>query len=252
MTKTNEPFISIIMPVQNAGEHLLECLKSLKNQNYKNFEIIAVEDKSTDNSFKILKGFKKREKRLRPYRNVKRYGMALTLNRALKRAKGNFIAFMDARDFSTPNRLKKQVAYLLDNPKAVAVGTQCYFLSGENKRIGKSSFPSENGAIYDSFLKKMTLQFETLMINKTLLPKDILYFKQLSYPFIYTEVLAKVLPYGKVANLSEFLHLRRVQETPSERIHNFINMAKLWVKSITVYDYRPSLRSFVEPLARTN
>lgn len=251
MKKTKEPLISVIMPVQNAGDYLLECLKSLKNQNYKNLEIIAIDDKSTDNSYKILSTFKKREKRLKVYRNVKRYGIALTLNRALKRAKGDFIAFMDGHDFSTPNRLKKQIAFLLDNPKAVAVGTQCYFLSGDNKRIGKSNFPSENAAIYDSFLKKMTLQLETLMINKNLIPKDILYFKQLSYPFIYTEVLAKMLPYGKVANLPEFLHLHRTPENSLQRLETILSTLKLWVKSITVYDYRPSLRSFVEPLVRT-
>lgn len=245
-----EPYISVILPVQNAGKFLAECLKSISSQNYKSLEIIAIDDKSSDESYKILKYWKKRDRRLKIYRNVKRYGLSITLNRALRRAQGEFIAFMNATDVSTPNRFKKQVSYLLENPKTVAVGTQCYFLTSENKRVGKSSFPAENSAIYDSFLKKMSLQFETLMVNKMIIPKDILYFKPLSYPFVYTDVLAKMLPYGKVGNLLEFLHLRRVDEPSSERLGKLVNTAKLWVQSITQYDYRPSLRSIVEPLVR--
>jgi glycosyltransferase involved in cell wall biosynthesis len=122
--KDSKPLISILVPVHNSSQHLAESLSSLLNQSYKNFEIIAIDDFSKDNSWKILSDFRKKHKNLRIYRNVKRYGIGVTLNRIAKKAKGEFVAFMDTDDISSPNRLKKQLNFLLNKPDVVAVGSQ--------------------------------------------------------------------------------------------------------------------------------
>ena len=122
----NKPLISIILPVHNSSEHLRECVRSLLSQSYKNIEILAIDDDSKDGSYKILREFTRKDKRFKVKRNVKRYGIGITLNRLIKKAKGDFIAFMDAEDVSTKDRLKKQLLYLKSNPQVVAVGTQCF------------------------------------------------------------------------------------------------------------------------------
>src|SRR3989344_7911438 len=174
--KKDKPLVSIILPVHNSQQYLSECLSSLLRQSYKNIEIITIDDNSVDNSYKILRSFARKDKRIRTIRNIKRYGASITLNRLIKRAKGEFIAFMDAQDVSLKDRIKKQLTFLKENSEVVAVGTQCVFIEGKNKRIGKSNFPKHNQDIYQSPLHGVSMQFETIMINRNLLPKDVLKF----------------------------------------------------------------------------
>ncbi len=248
----NQPLISILLPVHNSAPTLSECILSLLNQSYKNIEIIAINDKSSDKSSSILNALKKKDKRLRIYKNVKRYGLAVTLNRLAKKAKGSFIAFMDTDDISSPNRLKKQLNFLLHNTDVVAVGSQCTFIDEKGKKIGRSDFPTENSLIYANPLHGISMQFETVLINKTLLPKDVLRFHTGSNPFIYSDIFMKLMPYGKFANLEDFLHFHRNDPKIylSNIKRNIISLVKLWIKSKALYDYTPPLRSFFSPIIK--
>ena len=248
----NKPLVSILLPVHNSARHLTDCLKSLVSQSYRQIEIIAIDDFSTDNSFKILKSIARKYKKVRVYKNIKRYGVVMTLNRGLRRAKGDYIAFMDASDINAKQKIKKQVEFLLGNQGVVAVGAQCRFLNDKGALIGKSSFPRENQFIYKSPLHGISMQFETVLINTTLIPKDLLRFQASSDHFIYSDVLMKLLPYGKFANLPQYFHYHR--NDPKEyfgdlRIH-LISLIKLWVKSIVNYDYQLSAKSFFTPLLK--
>ncbi len=244
--KNKKPLISIILPVHNSEKYLSECLKSLKRQTYKNIEILAIDDFSNDDSYKILRFFAKKDKRFKVKRNVKRYGIAITLNRLIKRVKGDYIAFMDAGDLSSRERFEKQLKFLVSHPQVVAVGTQCIFIKENGKKINKSNFPEENKNIYASPLHGISMQFETAMINKTLLPKDILKFDINSNPFIYSDVFIKLLPYGKFANLKNHLHYHR--NHPNEYFkdlrRNPIRFIKLWVRSMAFYNYNSSIKTF--------
>lgn len=249
-----KPLVSILLPVHNAAETLSECVLSLTSQSYKNIEIIAVDDFSSDNSYQILKKLKKRySKKLRIYKNVKRYGISVTLNRAVKKVKGTYIAFMDTDDFSSPRRIKKQLKFLMENPDVVAVGSQVNFINEKGKNIGKSQFPTLNQLIYQNPLHGLSMQFETVLINKTLLPKDVLRFHTGSNPFIYSDVLMKVAPYGKFANINAFLHFHRNNPKIylSDIKRNILSVVKLWIKSRALYDYRIPLRSFFTPLIKS-
>lgn len=257
--KTVKPLVSILLPVHNCERFLADCLKSLVGQSYRQIEIIAIDDKSSDNSLKILRSFAKKYsprggagKKVRLYRNIKRYGIVMTLNRLLRRAKGDYIAFMSAKDISNRSRIKKQLEFLLGNQGVVAVGSQCKFTNDKGKIIGKSDFPKENQFIYQSPLHGISMQFETVLINTTLIPKDLLQFQASSDHFIYSDVLMKLLPYGKFANLPKYYHFHR--NNPKEyfgdlRIH-LISLIKLWIKSIANYDYQLSIKSFFTPLIK--
>lgn len=250
--RKQKPLVSVLLPVHNSGNFLREALESLRIQTHKNIEIIAIDDRSSDDSFKILRLIKKKDKRLRIYRNVKRYGIVLTLNRLLRRAKGDYIAFMDAKDISHNERMRKQLKFLLANPEVVALGTQCTFVKKKGRTIEKSKFPRENSQIYTSPLHGLSMQFETVMIRKNLLPKDVLKFDTNSSPFIYSDFLIKLSPYGKLANLGNYLHFHRNHPKiywDSIKIHIF-SYLKLWLKSIANYDYNPSLRSLFRPLIK--
>lgn len=247
-----KPLVSILLPVHNSGEFLTDCLESLVSQSFKNIEIVAIDDDSKDNSFKILKEFSKKYKKVRSYRNVKRYGIAVTLNRLLKKAKGDYIAFMDQDDMSSKRRIKKQLNFLIGNEGVVAVGSQCIFIDEKGKRLGKSLFPKENHLVYQSPLHGVSMQFETLLINKKLLPKDLLRFDTNSNPFIYSDIFMKLLPYGKFANLPDYLHYHRNSPKAylSDLIKNPISFIKLWLRSIMNYDYPLSFKTPFLPFVR--
>lgn len=252
MKTVEKPLISIILPVHNCGHYLADCLNSLVKQDYRQIEIIAIDDKSSDDSLKILKSFAKKYKKVRVYRNIKRYGIVMTLNRLLRRVKGDYVAFMSAKDIASRSKIKRQIEFLLKNQEIVAVGSQCRFINDKGKIIGKSDFPKENQFIYQSPLHGISMQFETVLINTNLIPKDLLRFKNNSDHFVYSDVLMKLLPYGKFANIPQYSHYHRNDPKAyfgDLRIH-LLSLIKLWIKSIANYDYQLSAKSFFTPLIK--
>ena len=252
-TLTDIPFISIVLPVYNNATHLPESLSSLLSQSYDNFEIIAIDDFSKDESLKVLKLFKSMDKRLRVYKNVKHYGLSMTLNRAVKRAKGQFLVFMDAEDICYKDKLRRQLAFLLDNPSVVGVGTQCTYISSNGKRIGKSTFPDEARDIYNKPFHSISLQFQTMMLNRFNLPKDMPYFATSGSSLVYSDILVKMLAFGELRNLPQppLQYHRKHLLKPNFTLSQIPLFAKLWIGSIANQDYRPSLRYLSNLLVRT-
>lgn len=96
---TNNPFISVIVPVYNVGKYLEECLESLVNQTLENIEIICVNDGSTDNSLNVLNEYRKKDKRITVV-NKANGGVSSARNIGLRIARGEYIAFVDADDIA--------------------------------------------------------------------------------------------------------------------------------------------------------
>lgn len=107
MTK---PLVSILMPVYNVEKYVVEAIDSMLAQTYTHFELIVLDDGSTDNSAKIIQSYS--DKRIIYHKNEKNLGLANNLNVGLKMAKGKYIARMDGDDISLPERLQVQVDYL--------------------------------------------------------------------------------------------------------------------------------------------
>lgn len=238
------PLISVVLPVHNNAYFLPETIDSLITQSYEHIEIIAIDDFSRDDSFRVLKSFRQIDKRLKVYRNVKHYGEAMTLNRAIKRAKGQFIAFMDPEDILYKDRLKKQLNFLVNNPKIVAVGTQCTFINETGKRMGKSVFPENTQHIYNKPLHGISMQFETVMINKHQLPKDLLYFNTKEDTLLYSDIFIKMLAYGELTNLPDALqyHRKHTDDFPT-LFSELPSLLKVWARYISDQEYKLSVKS---------
>jgi glycosyltransferase involved in cell wall biosynthesis len=245
--KFKDSFVTVILPVYNASKYLPDCLSSLALQTYQDLQIIVIDDHSRDDSLKVLRKYKKNFANLEIYHNKKRYGLAVCYNRAMKRARGKFVAFMNPHDINAISRFKRQVNFLINNPKTVAVGTQYTSIDDSNKKLVRSDLPEEHETIYDTLIHTSSLHPETIMINRGLLPKDLLYFKNNKYPFIYTEVFLKFFQYGKVANIRQSLYFHREgikrNEKKSSKLNKIVYMAKLWLSSRSEHDYKPSLRT---------
>lgn len=109
-----ERLVSIIMPSFNTASFIAESIQSVQAQSYTNWELLIVDDCSTDNTDDVIEPFLE-DQRIRYLKNEKNSGAAISRNRALREAKGRWIAFLDSDDLWTPDKLKKQISFMEKN-----------------------------------------------------------------------------------------------------------------------------------------
>ena len=139
--------VSVVLPIYNTEKYLPACLKSIQSQTYRPIELIAIDDQSTDSSWSILQQFAKNKPWVKIYQNSKNLGVSPTFNRTVQKAKGQFLARMDADDIMKKDRLKLQLKYLQQHPNTVIVGGQCQIINTHGQKIGIKKFPLNNSAI---------------------------------------------------------------------------------------------------------
>ncbi len=105
--------VSIIMPSWNTANFIAESIQSVINQTYTNWELIIVDDCSTDNTDEVVASFK--DERIRYFKNEVNSGAALTRNRAIREARGEYIAFLDSDDLWLPEKLEKMLSFMKEN-----------------------------------------------------------------------------------------------------------------------------------------
>ena len=106
-----DELVSVIMPCYNTADFIAESIRSIQEQTYSNWELIIVDDCSTDNTQDIVAGFG--DPRIRYLRNETNSGAAVTRNRALSAARGRWIAFLDSDDLWDPEKLRRQVDFMV-------------------------------------------------------------------------------------------------------------------------------------------
>lgn len=105
--------VSIIMPSYNTAPYISETIQSVLNQTYQNWELIVVDDCSTDNTDQVVAYIK--DERIKYLKNEKNSGAAISRNRALRESKGRWIAFLDSDDLWMTEKLEKQIAFMESN-----------------------------------------------------------------------------------------------------------------------------------------
>lgn len=141
----DSPKISVIMSVYNGERYLREAIESVLNQSFTDFEFIIVNDASTDSSLEIIQSYD--DERIKVIDNETNIGLTKSLNKAVKQARGEYIARQDADDISLPNRLEEQLRYFEQHPEVALLGTSIYIIDENGKILGKrtlSADPSKN------------------------------------------------------------------------------------------------------------
>jgi glycosyltransferase involved in cell wall biosynthesis len=143
------PTISVVIPAYNAERTILETIKSVQQQSFSGFEIIVINDGSTDRTLELLQGVKDERLRVFSYENA---GVAVARNRGISHATGEFIAFVDADDLWTPDKLELQLAALRQHPEAGAAYSWTYFMYEQEGSVvpGKPVF--FEGNVYPKLL----------------------------------------------------------------------------------------------------
>jgi glycosyltransferase involved in cell wall biosynthesis len=161
------PEISVIIPVFNAATFLHESIESILNQTFSDFELIILNDKSTDESLEIIKKIQSKDNRIIIIDKEQNVGPAYLRNEGINAAKGKFIALMDADDIAIPTRFEKQIAVLKNNPEIGVCGTGFTFFGSKKNKTIKHSI--HHDAIKVSFLHSCNIGNPTVMFKKEVL-----------------------------------------------------------------------------------
>lgn len=159
MKQLTENLVSIITPVYNSGKFIGDTIKSVLEQTYPNWEMIIADDCSKDNTKNVVKQFS--DPRIKYFKLVKNSGAAIARNEALEKAKGKYIAFLDADDMWKSNKLKKQLDFMMKNNISFSFTGYEILREGENKVI---KVPKTLD--YSQYMKNTIIGTLTVMINR--------------------------------------------------------------------------------------
>jgi GT2 family glycosyltransferase len=210
MDKESLPLISVVMPVYNSEKYLQEAVESILGQTLADFELIAIDDGSTDQSAVILESYQQKDKRVILQRQSENQGIVAALNYGLVLARGKYIARMDADDISLPDRFEKQVAFLEIHPDVDVVGTAVHLIDKRGRKLGRLSFPLEDLAIHWKSLFSACFIHPTVMLRRSVLvAHNIQYRTAREQPEDY-DFFAQLLEFAHGANFAESLFMYRV------------------------------------------
>lgn len=160
--------VSVIIPVYNSSKTIEKTIESVLSQSYADFEIIIIDDCSTDNSFEIIQELSKNDNRIILYRNQKNLGVAKTRNVGISMAKGEFISFLDSDDIWKSSKLEKQLEYI--KQKNVDICYTSYEMVNNNETDSVIRMvPKEIS--YKGLLKENVICCSTAIVKSELLQK---------------------------------------------------------------------------------
>src|SRR3990170_5620297 len=138
--KTENPFVSVVMPVRNAAEFVSDAIESILNQSYRRCDLMVVDDASTDGSWKLINRAAKthpdKMKTIR-LRTQLGHGGDSAANVGIVHAKGKYIARMDADDIALPERLELQVRYMQSHPECAVLGCNAHVINRAGEIVGE-------------------------------------------------------------------------------------------------------------------
>ena len=204
----SEPLVSILMPAYNAEKYVEEAITSIVDQTYENWELLICDDASEDNLSSIITQFA--DRRIKKLRNDTNEGYQVTCNRLLKLAKGYYITFQDADDFSDEDRLKKQVEVLEEDASIGMCGTLAYSVSTEGAKLNPIDRPISYEEVMEAIQLKSAFLGATVMIRQDIYSevggyRD--FFNQKGYQdYDWTYLIAEKY---KAVNIPEYLYFYR-------------------------------------------
>src|SRR5581483_3832183 len=140
-----QPNISIIMPAFNSEKYIEEAIESVLSQSFRNWELIIINDASTDKTHELIRKYKKKDKRIVYIKNRKNSGLVMNLIKGLRLSKGGYIARIDSDDIWTDkDKLKKQFNFLRDNPGYGLVGCWAKVVDVKSNELFSLCYPSKN------------------------------------------------------------------------------------------------------------
>ena len=166
-----QPLVSIIMPAYNAELHIAESIESVISQTYSNWELLITDDRSTDNTQQIINEYAIKDQRIRQFINEQNGGAGVARNNSIKQANGRFIAFLDADDLWLPEKLTKQISFMLTNNYAFTFTAYQKLEQGELRgTIKPPTFTNYNKLLSSNVIGCLTAVYDTNVLGKHYMP----------------------------------------------------------------------------------
>ena len=210
-----KPLVSVIMPVYNEEGSIRKAIKTVIDQTYKKFELIVVDDGSTDRTPDIVKALQEVDERIIYLRNEENRGTTYSLNRGLRRASGEYIARIDGDDWYHPRKLELQVKFLEGHREYGIVGT-FYILVDESGRAVKVQLPVTHSEIMKRMAYRNAFAHSSIMVRKSVLDMVGYYDERYEYAQDY-DLYFRILEVSKGYNLPFYL-LYRMRRRQKRRI----------------------------------
>jgi glycosyltransferase involved in cell wall biosynthesis len=203
---SDQPRVSVLMTVYNGGDGLARTLDSLQQQTFQDFELVIIDDGSTDGTWDTISRIER--SRVRAHRNLNNQGQTASLNMALKLAEGQYVARQDAEDISLPERFEKQVAYLDQHPAVALVGTQIDWVDAAGRLVRHFEYPTENEAIAEQLKTKNSFGHGSVMVRRDVLEETGGYREAFRLAQDY-DLWLRIAQTWQAANLPETLYKMR-------------------------------------------
>lgn len=201
------PKVSVILSVYNSEKYIKEAILSILTQSYSDFELIIIDDGSTDKTALILDEFN--DERIVRTKNDLNLGLIGSLNKGIQLARGEFVARMDADDISELERLAKQVAFLDAHPEVGVLGTGMRQVDRRGRFVSFFTPKEDHRDILHQLLIDTAIAHATVMIRKNLLSDVGGY--DLNFPHTEdAELWSRLVMKTSFANLREPLYVRRL------------------------------------------
>jgi len=243
MKTKNKTLISVIMPAHNAQEYIGGAIESILTQTFKKFELIIVNDSSTDNTSKIIKSYSQKDSRIRIVNNHQRLNIAKTLNKGIALAKSDIIARMDADDISFPSRLELQYRIINNNKKVAVVGANVVIMNKGGNQMAIRRYPHFSKELKKCLFRYSPFAHPVVMFRKKLFDKVDGYDSKYS-PTEDLDLWFKLGRKYEFASIKEPLLKYRIDEKSSSHIgikNLEMLVFKIRLKAIIKYGFRPSL-----------
>ena len=230
MITSDTPLVSVIMPVYNGERHITDAVESILNQTYTNFELLILDNGSTDKTPALLADFSQLDSRIRLMHEPKPlgYGGEVASNVAARQARGEFIAKLDADDVAMPDRLSKQLRYLQEHSDVFLVGSQLTLIDETGRITGMRAYPVTHEEIYKEFYLRFPIANPAVMYRNTL--SEDLYQIQFAHFNDYYSLFRLLQAGYRMHNLPEALTAYRIHTTNTV----FTNLRAKWQTNVAI------------------
>jgi len=217
--------VSVVVPCYNCEKFLRAAIESVLGQSFQDFELILIDDGSTDKTPDILREFSEKDPRVRVLKNEVNRGICVALNKGLDAARGEFICRMDADDIAEPDRLEKQTSFMRAHPGTVVCGSHPILINEQGQETGRRCYDHDPVTIKKNRFLRSPFAHPATMIRRSVLEEHaIRYSARFPYAECY-DLWMRLAPFGEFANVDAYLLRYRLTEVATKSVHC---KASLW------------------------
>jgi glycosyltransferase involved in cell wall biosynthesis len=210
-TADTKPLVTVLLPVYNAEKYLPEAIESILNQTFQDFELLIINDGSTDGSLRIIKSYT--DLRIRVLNLEQNVGLVKALNIGLSEVHSEYIIRTDADDINLPNRFEVQLAFMQQNKDVGVCGSWFDTIGKQGEKKGGTRYKPSDEAIRFKHLYQINLSHGTAILRTSVLKENSIYY---SSHFKHAEdydIFDRIGMVAKLANIQQTLYVVRLHDT---------------------------------------